>query len=65
MPLENKERLSLKDVLITCGMEIGLLVKAMKRRFWNRVKAGHKAHKKVIITEHTRLMAKDNSTHTC
>ena len=46
IPLENKERLSLKDVLITCGVEIGLLVKAMKRRFWNRVKAGHKAHKK-------------------
>ena len=59
--------LSLKDVLITCGMEIGLLIKAMKKVILEHtgLKLVIKPIKKVIITEHTRLMTKDNSTHTC
>ena len=42
----NRGRLNVRDVPATCEMGIRLLVKAMKRRFWNGNKSGRKSNGK-------------------
>ena len=42
----NRGRLDVRDVLATCEMGIRLLVKAMKRWFWNGNKSGRKSNGK-------------------